>query len=176
VPTDVQVFKGYADAPPFTVVTRRENLLMYPCSQCHNLLPLNLTPRKLVASPHQATLRHGDGRFWCMDCHLAKDRQWLHTLDGAKVDFNDAALVCGQCHGARHRDWAYGGHGKRVAGWTGEREIYACTHCHNPHEPALMPRQASKAPPVRAGLAPMNQRPKEAQAPWQHVTTPGAHR
>lgn len=174
VPMAPEEFKGYPAAPPFSVVTRRENILLYPCSQCHNLLPLNTLPRKLIASPHQATLQHGGGRFWCLDCHQAKDRQWLRTIDGDKVDFNDSSRLCGQCHGARQRDWAFGAHGKRVAGWNGERQIYACTHCHDPHSPVLKLREAQAVPPVRAGLAPMQRSPHERVLPWQRATN-GKH-
>ena len=174
VPTEVETFKGYPGAAPFSVLPRRDNILLYPCSQCHNLLPLNPLPRKLIASPHQATLQHGGGRFWCLDCHEAKDRQWLHTITGDKVDFNDSSRLCGQCHGARQRDWAFGAHGKRVAGWTGQRQLYACTHCHDPHSPALKPREAQAAPPVRAGLAPMQRSPHERVLPWQRAAA-GTH-
>lgn len=166
-PTDPQVFNGYAGAPAFSVVPRKPQLALYPCSQCHKVLPLNTQPRKLVNAPHAAALAHGKGRFWCLDCHQGNDRDVLHTIGGAKVDFDQSYLLCGQCHSARQRDWFFGGHGKRVAGWQGERQIYACTHCHDPHNPLIAPRQASKPPPVRAGLSPM-QRVHETRAlPWQ---------
>jgi hypothetical protein len=107
-------------------------------------------------APHAGTLRHGGGRFWCLDCHQAKDREWLRTLDGAKLDFDRSPILCGQCHGARYRDWAFGAHGKRVADWSGERQLYACTHCHDPHDPRVPARAPGPPPPVRAGLAPMD--------------------
>lgn len=154
-PTDPQVFDGITGAPAYAVVPRKSQLQLYRCSQCHKVLPLNPQPRKLVAAPHQASLDHGGGRMWCLDCHFPTDRDVLRTVNGAKVDFDASDRVCGQCHGNRHRDWAYGGHGKRVAGWQGERRIYACTHCHDPHTPALAPRAPGKPPPVRAGLQPM---------------------
>ena len=166
-PTDPQFFNGYAGAPTFSVVPRKPQLALYPCSQCHKLLPLNTQPRKLTGAPHNASLPHGKGRFWCLDCHQGNDRDVLHSIGGAKVDFDQSYLLCGQCHSARQRDWYFGGHGKRVAGWQGERQIYACTHCHDPHNPLIAPRQASKPPPVRAGLSPM-QRVHETRAmPWQ---------
>ena len=68
------------------------------------------------------------------------------------MDFDEAYLVCGQCHFNRQRDWYLGGHGKRVGNWQGERTLYSCTHCHDPHDPITKPREPSKAPPVRAGL------------------------
>jgi hypothetical protein len=176
MPTDPEVFKGYPDAPRYRVVARKQLLALYPCSQCHKLLPLNTMPRNLVAAPHPADLRHGQGRFWCLDCHLASDHDdSLHTLAGTKVDYNDSSLVCGQCHGARHRDWAFGGHGKRVAGWQGERQIYACTHCHDPHSPKLLPRQAGKPPQVRSGLEAMKPARAESALTWRRAVPESRH-
>jgi len=179
--SELEVFKGYPGAPPYTVVPRKPAILLYPCSMCHNLnLPkLNTTPRKLrvtpdpAGAPHWATLSHGKGRIWCLDCHYARDREWLHTLDGTKVDFNDAPLVCGQCHSTRYKDWVFGAHGKRVSGWSGERELFSCTHCHDAHNPSLQPREPSKPPALRAGLAPMNRIREETPLLW-HRTQEGS--
>jgi hypothetical protein len=153
-PTEPRAFTGYPGAPAFSVVPQKDQLTYFPCSACHNVLPPNPQPRKLNA-PHPAALLHGNGRIWCLDCHQLKDRDWLHTLAGQPVDFNDAYLVCGQCHFNRQKDWYFGAHGKRVANWRGERVIYNCTHCHDPHDPTLKPRAPGKPPPVRAGLEPM---------------------
>jgi hypothetical protein len=166
-PTEPRSFNGYPDAPAFSVVARKPQLALYPCSQCHKVLPLNTQPRKLVAAPHAAALPHGNGRFWCLDCHQGNDRDVLHTIGGAKVDFDQSYLLCGQCHSARQRDWFFGAHGKRVAGWQGDRQLYSCTHCHDPHNPVIAPRQASKPPPVRAGLAPMVRVHDSPTMPWQ---------
>jgi hypothetical protein len=174
-PTEPEVFTGIAGAPAYSVLARKPALALYPCSQCHKVLPLNTQPRKLVAAPHPAALTHGQGRMWCLDCHQGTDRDVLHTIHGSKVDFNESQNLCGQCHSARHRDWAFGAHGKRVAGWGGgDRQLYACTHCHDPHNPVLQPRAPSAPPPVRAGLDPMNRTLEPALLPWQR-TLPGAH-
>lgn len=157
-PTEPETFAGYAQAPPFKVVPQKDKLKFYPCSQCHKLMPPNPQPRKLEAAPHPAALQHGKGRMWCVNCHLLDDRDFLHTVSGQKIDFDEAYLLCGQCHFNRQKDWYFGGHGKRAGNWTGERLIYSCTHCHDPHDPVLKPQQARKVPPVRAGLQPM-QRP-----------------
>lgn len=166
-PTEPEVFSGYPAATAFTVVPRKEHLALFPCSQCHKVLPLNTTPRKLVAAPHPAALNHGKGRVWCLDCHQGTDRDVLHTVGGKKVDFDESYLVCGQCHSARQRDWTFGAHGKRVQGWQGERQLYACTHCHDPHNPVIQPRTPSKPPPIRVGLVPMKPVPEPARHPWQ---------
>lgn len=151
-PTEPLVFEGYRDAPPFEVVPRKQHLTLYPCSTCHKVLPLNTTPRKLVAAPHVADLPHGKGRMWCLTCHQANDRDQLVSLRGQKIDFDRADQQCGQCHGDRHRDWHFGAHGKRAGGWRGERQLYSCTHCHDAHNPVLQPRAPGPPPPLRAGL------------------------
>jgi hypothetical protein len=151
-PTEPLRFAGYPGAPAFTVEPRKPHLALYPCSQCHQALPLNTTPRKLEAAPHVADLPHGNGRMWCLNCHQARPRDELVSLRGERIDFDRSDQVCGQCHGDRHRDWHFGGHGKRVARWAGERVLYACTHCHDPHNPAVPPRAPLAPPPLRAGL------------------------
>ena len=166
-PTEPQHFAGFASAPAFSVGPRKEHLTLYPCSQCHKVLPLNTEPRKLVSAPHPAALQHGQGRMWCLACHLGKDRDKLQAIDGSAIDFDQSYLLCGQCHANRQRDWFFGSHGKRVAGWTGERELYACTHCHDPHSPRVPPRAPSPAPAVRVGLSPMERVPAHAPPPWQ---------
>jgi hypothetical protein len=154
-PIDPKVFSGYPGVPPFAVVPRKDQLMFFPCTNCHSALKPNPQPRKLVAAPHPAALLHGNGRFWCLTCHQLNGRDQLHTLADQPVDFDQAYLVCGQCHFNRQKDWFFGGHGKRVGNWTGARVIYNCTFCHDPHDPTLKPRAPSAKPPVRAGLQPM---------------------
>ena len=147
-------FTGYADAPNFTVVGRVEELNFFPCSNCHAAMSPNPERRELM-SPHPAALDHGDGRFWCLDCHVANSRNDLATAAGEHVTFDQADQVCAQCHYDVHRDWTFGVHGKRVENWQGPREYYSCAHCHNPHDPAVRPRAPEDPPRVRAGLEPM---------------------
>ncbi len=154
-PTDPEAFHGYAAAPPFKVVPRIDQLMFYPCMTCHAKKKPDPRPRKLVLTPHPAALKHGKGRFWCLTCHQLDDRNQLHTLAGEPVSFDDAYLVCGQCHANRQMDWYFGGHGKRLANWRGERVIYDCTFCHDPHDPTLKPRAPGPPPPVRIGLRAM---------------------
>jgi hypothetical protein len=154
-PVPPRRFEGYAGAASFRVLPQKPGILLFPCTQCHAAKPPDPTPRALVGAPHVADLPHGNGRMWCIACHKLDDRDLLVLLDGTPVDFDDAHLVCGQCHGNRHRDWWFGAHGKRAANWSGERVIWNCTHCHDPHQPALAPRKPSKPPPLRARLSPM---------------------
>jgi hypothetical protein len=174
-PTVPEVFTGYPDAPSFSVVPRKPELPLHPCSMCHNLQKLNTTVRQFKVAPppegapHAGVLRHGKGRIWCLDCHFAKDREWLRTLNDKKLDFNDSPLQCGQCHSTRYRDWVFGAHGKRVAGWSGERQLYACTHCHDPHVPQIPLRAAAKPPPLRAALMPMAMPRESGPLPWERT-------
>lgn len=101
---------------------------------------------------HDSELEHGRGRIWCLSCHDFRNRDYLRTLLDELVDFDEAYLVCGGCHANRHKDWNFGVHGKRVSNWQGDRTQYNCTHCHNPHNPAIQARAPKAAPPVRAGL------------------------
>jgi hypothetical protein len=147
-------FSQYPDTPPPKVPPRKDKLTFYPCSQCHANWQTNEEPRAL-APVHEVSLKHGDGRLWCLTCHDPKNRDKLHTVRDGEVDFDEAWKVCGQCHSNRQKDWYYGAHGKRVYDWKGEPTRYNCTHCHNPHRPPFMQRKPQPKPPVRAGLEPM---------------------
>lgn len=159
-PTEPAEVEDYLEAG--TVISREDQLMFYPCEMCHASLPLNPEPRKLVAAPHPAALNHGSGQFWCLDCHNADDRNQLNTLAGTKVGFNESYQVCRQCHYQPHKDWSFGAHGKRAENWQGDRQIYSCTHCHDPHDPSIKPRQPEPPPPVRKGLTPI---PEAAHEP-----------
>ncbi len=150
-PTVPGLFEGYPGAPEFSVVPRRSELQFYPCENCHGVIPPNAQRRQLY-SPHPAALNHGSGRIWCLDCHALENRNTLESLAGENVDFNDAYLICGQCHFQPQKDWYFGAHGKRQVNWQGERTLYNCTHCHDPHQPAVRPRPPEPPPPVRRGL------------------------
>ncbi len=108
--------------------------------------------------------------MWCLDCHSVDDRNNLHTIDDQPVAFDESYLVCGQCHADRQKDWYFGAHGKRVSNWQGDRQIYSCTHCHDPHSPSLKPREPSRAPPVRAGLLPMPHSARENSQLWERIS------
>lgn len=114
---------GPVTGPPgalaLSVVPRQHELVLFPCSQCHKVMPVNTTPRQLMAAPHAAALNHGQGRMWCLDCHQGNDRDVLHGIGGKRIDFNGSSALCAQCHSSRHRDWVFGAHGKRVADWQG---------------------------------------------------------
>ncbi len=144
-------FEGYPNSPPVSVVSRKADLCFYPCDQCHAAMEPNPDIRELNVM-HVAELQHGRGRIWCLSCHDLENRNYLRTLLDEPVDFDQAHLVCGGCHSNRHKDWVFGAHGKRVANWQGERKLYDCAHCHDPHSPSIQPRAPKPPPPVRVGL------------------------
>ena len=163
-------FKGYAEAPSFQVLPRQDKLTYYPCSQCHQYMEPNPKPRKLSA-PHPGEINHGKGRLWCTNCHYAEDRDYLATAMGEPVDYNNSHLVCGSCHANRHKDWYFGGHGKRVGNWQGERTLYNCAHCHDPHHPAIKPREPMAAPSVRIGLNREQGHPHQSTRLWERYAS-----
>ncbi len=136
----------------FEIVPPRQQQPFYPCMNCHQFKKTDPQPRELAAAPHAVQFEHGDGRMWCLNCHHAEDRNVLQDAMGRKVAYDEAPAVCATCHQARHEDWLHGAHGKRVANWRGERVLYGCTHCHDPHAPALAPRPPAPPPTLRAGL------------------------
>lgn len=158
-------FEGYPEAPAFSVIPRKDGLEFFPCLQCHEFMEPDPKMRELYA-PHDIVLKHGQGRFWCGTCHDFNYRDNLVTITREPVDFDDAHLVCGGCHGTRHKDWHFGAHGKREANWQGERRVYSCTHCHNAHDPVIVPRKAMAPPGPRAGLQLPEKEPHEPVKVW----------
>lgn len=126
---------------PFKVLTRKPEIERYRCSSCHNGKPM--------AASHGRELTHGTIRLnhgkegqalGCIDCHHPEERDYLEDKKGRKIDFDHVYQLCGQCHFRQKRDWQAGAHGKRVANWAGERVVYNCTTCHDPHSPRFAKR------------------------------------
>jgi len=151
------VAAGPETAPvPFTVGKRQDKLFFYPCADCHDYMDANSNVRDLeVEEGHPAKLEHGNGLFWCFSCHNPDNYGQLRTPLAETIGFDSGYRVCDSCHSGKYQDWTYGGHGKRVANWRGERTLYSCVECHNPHHPAIPPRAPKPPPPIRAGLKPM---------------------
>jgi hypothetical protein len=121
-------------APPFTPG-------VFPCMQCHKLIPPN-PERRDLAMHSDIVFRHDTEHRWCLDCHDVNDRDQLRLANGTI-----------------YRDWREGIHGKRTGFWDGPKRYLLCVHCHNPHSPrfaALRPLP----PPVR----PQFLRPEDAEA------------
>lgn len=117
---------------------------------CHQFRTPDATPRALEVKHPQ--LDHGGGDLWCLACHSLETPDHLNNEMGEQVAYENTYRVCGRCHGSQRQDWYFGAHGKRVANWRGERELYNCVRCHDPHQPAIQPRKPQPPPPVRVGL------------------------
>ncbi len=119
---------------------------IYPCSDCHAGMEVNRTRRELTDFHTDIVLKHDEQHRWCLDCHDATDRDWLHLASGERVSFDQSYLLCGQCHGEKLRDWRAGVHGRRTGDWNGHKRYLLCAHCHNPHEPRFRPIEPKPAP------------------------------
>ena len=132
--------KFFVPSPPFSPG-------IFPCSQCHQGMPVNRKHRKLAQFHENILLKHmPDG--WCFDCHNPDDRDKLRLANGRLIGFDESYYLCGQCHGPVFRDWKAGLHGKRTGMWNGEKQYLLCVHCHWPHEPKFKPLQPLP-PPVK---------------------------
>jgi len=145
----------FVGMPAFEVIPSERDPGMHPCSNCHQWVQGNPEPRKLQQPHDNFELEHGlhgKGKFWCFTCHDLKGSGGLKTLEGDPLDFDDAYILCSQCHADQARDWVYGAHGKRVANWQGDRQVYVCTACHYQHRPGFRPRAPKDGPAERVGL------------------------
>lgn len=161
------------DAPPFSVPSRKEELEMFPCSECHEDEPINRRERKLEEEHEDMVLDHGGGRFWCITCHGSEKKDTFLSMNNTPIDFDQAYLLCGQCHYDRQKDWFFGAHGKRLTSWQGEREILSCTACHDAHSPSIKPFEPSPPPKVRSGLTLKVWDPKKHLPKWKTKTQGG---
>ena len=122
---------------------------IFPCSMCHSGMPVDRNRRELTAMHTDIVLKHDETHRWCLDCHDATNRDFLHLASGERVPFEDSYRLCGQCHGEKYRDWRAGVHGRRTGSWNGAKGYLLCAHCHNPHQPrfhALAPKPAPNPP------------------------------
>ena len=140
-------------APPFSVKTRKAGALeMLPCTDCHGDQKPNLQERKLTEEHTAIVLKHGGGQFWCTTCHNQTITDNLTSFKGVPIDFDRSYRLCGQCHFERQKDWFFGGHGKRIGNWNGERQLQLCVECHNPHDPQIQPLKPNPPPKIRHNL------------------------
>ncbi len=125
----------------FRVLARKDEIERFKCTSCHtdkNVLVKNgqeLTHGNVVIDHGQEGSELG-----CIDCHHPEDRDFLEDKKGRKIDYDHSYQLCGQCHFRQKRDWLGGAHGKRVQYWTGDRVVYNCATCHDPHSPRFKER------------------------------------
>ncbi|NOZ82876.1 MAG: hypothetical protein GXN98_03550 [Euryarchaeota archaeon] len=136
--------EGYGEIP------EKEGEAGGRCTVCHAQLVPNPNPRDLSGAPaepnHRFELKHGGGRFWCLTCHSAVNRDMLKLSNGTQIPFSSAPQLCGQCHGTIYRDWEERIHGRWVGEIDSPRPGAICTDCHNPHDPEFKPIEPEKPP------------------------------
>lgn len=122
---------------------------IFPCSECHAYQETNPNRRELVDMHDDisAMFDHDSANRWCLDCHNADNRDFLHLASGKLLTFEESYKLCGQCHGDKLRDWKVGVHGKRTGEWNGTKQYLLCVNCHNPHSPKFR-KLAPKPPPL----------------------------
>lgn len=125
----------------FWTETRKDKMVRYKCSQCHNNKPVSINKAGKIAHG-SITLNHGEKEkpLSCYTCHDREERDKLVTEAGQMVDMDHSYALCGQCHFRQKKDWVGGAHGKRIKYWTGERVVRSCTSCHDPHSPRFKMR------------------------------------
>jgi len=125
----------------FRVLARKQAIERYKCSSCHKDKPV-LANQAMELTHANIVINHGrkGNELTCIDCHHPDDRDYLEDKKGRKIDFDHSYQLCGQCHFRQKRDWLGGAHGKRVSNWAGDRVIYNCASCHNPHSPRFEKR------------------------------------
>ncbi|MBI4664959.1 MAG: cytochrome c3 family protein [Nitrospinae bacterium] len=81
----------------------------------------------------------------------------LSTLTGERA-IQAAFEYCGSCHGEKYREWSAGIHGKRLGYWNGEKQMWVCVKCHNPHNPKIRKIKPKPAPvkPSEIGVKSQN--------------------
>ena len=122
---------------------------IFPCMGCHESQKTNRARRTLSDMHTDIVLKHDEEHRWCLDCHDADNRDFLHLASGERVPFEASYRLCGQCHGEKLRDWRAGVHGRRTGEWNGHKTYLLCAHCHNPHQPrfhAIQPKPAPRPP------------------------------
>lgn len=122
------------------VLTRKEDITSFPCSNCHTGDLEKLQNQQEDAHWHVELKHAGQSVMNCNTCHDLDRPDELKTLAGDYISFDHSYKTCAQCHSSQAKDWLGGAHGKRVRGWVEPRTIYNCVSCHNPHQPKLESR------------------------------------
>lgn len=140
LPVTTVVAKESYQGGEFKVLARKDKINRFPCSSCHKDNDKKILVQDGALFTH-ADIRINHGRdknaLTCDECHSEKERDFLIDKQGRKIDFDHSYQLCGQCHFRPKRDWLGGAHGKRETYWAGERVVWNCTSCHNPHAPSF---------------------------------------
>ncbi len=148
-PEPVRRDSGGADGEVFSVPPPPfEEEDIFPCSECHADMDVDLERRQLEMFHEEIVLDHGPEDRWCFDCHNPENRDQLRLANGTLIGFDESYRLCGQCHGTIFRDWRRGIHGRRRGYWNGAKSYLLCAHCHSPHKPRFQPLEPLP-PPIR---------------------------
>ncbi len=141
IPQDTVHVKTNLLTSKFKVLTRKKYIDRFPCSQCH-LKNINHATNGNFPTHSNISIQHGPegDSLACFDCHNDEDRDFLIGKKNIKVDIDHSYQLCGKCHFRQKNDWIGGAHGKRVQYWAGERIVYNCATCHDPHSPRFKKR------------------------------------
>ena len=71
---------------------------IFPCTNCHAGMTPDRNRRTLTAMHTDIVLKHDEEHRWCLDCHDAGNRDFLHLASGERIPFEESYLLCGQCH------------------------------------------------------------------------------
>ena len=132
--------RSVVEPPPFS-----EDI--FPCSDCHGPGEADKERRELTFH-EEIVFEHDAENRWCLDCHDADNRDYLHYADGRLIPYTESYKLCGQCHAPQLKSWRAGDHGRRTGSWSGDKVYLLCAHCHNPHSPAIKPIEPMP-PPLR---------------------------
>jgi hypothetical protein len=125
----------------FRVLARKQDIERYKCSSSHTAKEVR--GKSAFELTHgNVVINHGQegSALSCIDCHHPEKLDFLEDKKGREIDFDHSYQLCGQCHFRQKRDWLGGAHGKRVSYWAGDRVIFNCTTCHDPHAPKFAKR------------------------------------
>ena len=145
-PISSEVNTGFAADSTILIPVGSFSSDYFPCSMCHDELPLNTQRRKLVDMHDDIVFDHDSANRWCLACHSATTRDSLVLAGGQLLGFPESYRLCGQCHGPKYRDWRLGIHGKRTGNWNGQKQYFLCVQCHDPHSPKIKPLQPMPPP------------------------------
>ncbi|MHB1194739.1 MAG: hypothetical protein ACYC6F_17065 [Longimicrobiales bacterium] len=131
----------------FPIALRSDQPVAAPCSSCHRPGQAALRPEGRQNAHRNFLPRHPDrGGSQCRTCHAVGNVEQLQLIDGTRVPLAHAYALCGQCHYLQVDAWAAGVHGKRLDAWRGRRVVLGCADCHDPHQPAVQPRNPYPGP------------------------------
>lgn len=133
----------------FSVKSRELSPLMESCQECHDddyASMVNTKPRDLSMMHTDIKLNHGNGQFWCLECHDPANNNRIKRGSQNKTSFSYSVPLCSTCHGKIGREWQKGVHTKIKGGWNKPKQILQCVECHSPHSPKFKKIKPERKP------------------------------